>query len=462
MASLQKLPHSPNWIAYFRSADGKLKAKSTGFRATAKNKVQALRMADAWEQASRGLRDAAWLRRQTEQLVKERGEESRTPATVRGFCEAWLEAKRLSVRASSLQSYQAAVQHLLDWLAGDAARDVLSLTKERLLSYRTHLATTRSPMTANNQFKVLRMIFRQARLDGVIYSDPAEGVARVKEARKEGRRPFTLEELRAVLSVAAGEWRGLVLFGLYTGQRLGDLARLTWENVDLATAGGQLRLVTVKTGRSQFIPLHTALRDYLAGLDAGDNPRACLFPRAAAAVDASGGKTGTLSNQFANILAAAGLRGKASHAARREGRDQLLARIYGVRTAAVQRWLTAGEAAGDACPADRPVLMPAWWGRVMRRGPSRGILDAAARYPDGVPDLPAESIRRGGAGLKKETARVSFHSLRHTATSLLKAAGIPASVVMDLIGHDDAAMSQHYTHTGDSERRRAVDALPVL
>ena len=421
-------------------------------------------MADTWEQYARGQRDTAWLRRQTEQLVKERGEEARTPQSVRAFCDAWLESKRLAVRVSSMQSYQTAVKHLLDWLAGEAAKDVVTLSKERLLAYRTHLATTRSSRTANNQFKILRMIFRQARLDGVIYADPVEGVARVKEARKEGRRPFTLEELRAVLSVASGEWRGLILFGLCSGQRLGDIARLTWENVDLTSDGGlgQLRLVTVKTGRSQFIPLHVALREYLSGLPTGDDPRASLFPRAAAAVEASGGKTSTLSNQFANILAAAGLRGKASHEARREGRDQLLARIYGVRTAAVQRWIIAGEAAGDPCPAARPADMTAWWGRVMHRRPSRGIVVAARRYPEGVPDLPAESIRRGGAGMKKETQRVSFHSLRHTATSLLKAAGVSASVVMDLIGHDDAAMSQHYTHTGDNERRQAVDSLPTL
>ncbi len=29
------------------------------------------------------------------------------------------------------------------------------------------------------------------------------------------------------------EWKSLILFGLYTGQRLGDLSRLPWQNVDL-------------------------------------------------------------------------------------------------------------------------------------------------------------------------------------------------------------------------------------
>ena len=37
----------------------------------------------------------------------------------------------------------------------------------------------------------------------------------------------------ARLSVADDEWRSMILFGLYTGARLSDVASLTWENIDL-------------------------------------------------------------------------------------------------------------------------------------------------------------------------------------------------------------------------------------
>jgi integrase len=39
-------------------------------------------------------------------------------------------------------------------------------------------------------------------------------------------------------------------------------------------------------------------------------------------------------------------------------------------------------------------------------------------------------------------------SLRHTAVSLLKDAGVPDAVVMALVGHESAAMSHRYTHVG--------------
>jgi integrase len=57
---------------------------------------------------------------------------------------------------------------------------------------------------------------------------------------------------------------------------------------------------------------------------------------------------------------------------------------------------------------------------------------------------------------------ISFHSLRHSAVSLMKDAGIPDSVVMALVGHDSAAMSQRYTSVGLESLARAQEAMPTL
>jgi len=56
---------------------------------------------------------------------------------------------------------------------------------------------------------------------------------------------------------ASGEWEGIILFGLYTGQRLKDIARLTCHNID--TENEELRFVTAKTGRRMSIPLAAPL-----------------------------------------------------------------------------------------------------------------------------------------------------------------------------------------------------------
>lgn len=66
-------------------------------------------------------------------------------------------------------------------------------------------------------------------------SNPAVRVKLLKSTAESKRRAFTFNEIKRILKVCGDdtEWRGLVLFGLYLGQRLGDLARLTWRAVDL-------------------------------------------------------------------------------------------------------------------------------------------------------------------------------------------------------------------------------------
>jgi integrase len=74
------------------------------------------------------------------------------------------------------------------------------------------------------------------------------------------------------------------------------------------------------------------------------------------------------------------------------------------------------------------------------------------------------SHKRKGKGRaeKRKSGGLSFHALRHTAVSLLKDAGIPEAVVMELVGHDSKAMSAHYTHVGTEALEKAVGSLPSV
>jgi integrase len=81
--------------------------------------------------------------------------------------------------------------------------------------------------------------------------------------------------------------------------------------------------------------------------------------------------------------------------------------------------------------------------------------------------LASARIKNGksrGVGRKapRQQNPLTFHSLRHTATSWLKEAGVPESVARDIIGHDSAEISRLYTHTGERAKRAAVDLLPDL
>jgi integrase len=207
-------------------------------------------------------------------------------------------------------------------------------------------------------------------------------VAKLRDGSR--RRGFTIPEIRRVLGVANEEWKSLVYFGLYSGQRIGDLTRLTWQNVDLER--DEIRFVSRKTGRTMIIPIAPPLRAQIEKLPARDNPHEPLHPRAFASVEKSGGVK-TLSRQFYELLADAGL--------------------------------------------TKP--------KVHRRS--------------------EDALGRDG---RRELSQLSFHSLRHSATSLMKNAGINSSVVMDIIGHESEAISAHYTHVDEATKRRAIASLPKV
>src|SRR5207237_663082 len=132
---------------------------------------------------------------------------------------------------------------------------------------------------------------------GLLAMNPAVRVPILKSRDKSARRAFTFPEIKRILKACGDdqEWRGLILFGLYLGQRLGDLAKLTWRAVNLDT--DEIAFTTRKTGRRIVLPLVQPLIDYLSALPAGDNPNAFIFPNLA-----THKRTASLSNQFRDIL----------------------------------------------------------------------------------------------------------------------------------------------------------------
>jgi integrase len=293
------------------------------------------------------------------------------------FFTSWASNKVLETSDSTGVHYRQVVRTFIESLGKRSEADLSMLTPRDVISFRDALAKRVSASTANQAVKIIRMALKDAQAARLVNENIAAGVRRAKiSGDRASRRPFTLDELRRILRIASGEWRDLILFGLYTGQRLGDIAKLTWRNVDLERA--ELAFVTRKTKRRQLVPLASQLRKVLEESDAGDNPAEPLFPKAFTAK-----RTGTLSNQFYEILVSAGLAAPRSHRATGEGRQA-----------------------------------------------------------------------------RRKLNEISFHALRHTATSLMKNAGISPAIVQDLIGHDSPAVSAHYTHIEESAKRRAIETLP--
>jgi integrase len=68
--------------------------------------------------------------------------------------------------------------------------------------------------------------------------------------------------------------------------------------------------------------------------------------------------------------------------------------------------------------------------------------------------------RAKGATKRAKRARFSFHSLRHSAVTMLKAAGVSDFMTREIVGHESAAVSRQYTHLTTDDKRAAMQRLP--
>ena len=310
MASLWKRTHpkskSRYWIACWRDSQGRQ------YRASTKktDRKEALKVAEEYEQAALGNKT---LQQIQETLIRlhEQATGSKVPRyTVSEYVAEWLKGKSVSTKSSTLTFYKSATTKFAEFLQDRAGKPLLLISKQDVAAFRNDLASKVSAKTANHGLKCVKMLFRSAKRDGVISEDPSEFVDAVRREEGVKKRPFSIDQLRAILSVADDEWRSMIYFGLYTGQRLADIANLTLSNVDITR--GELRLATRKTGKVLTLPLAAPLLANIEKLPSSDDPHAPLHPKAHAILHREG-KSSSLSNQFADLLAAAGLREKKSH-----------------------------------------------------------------------------------------------------------------------------------------------------
>lgn len=377
MASLRRRERSPYWWACFSLPTGKRVQRSTKVvddgRATSRREAQ--RLADAWEAEIAPARTARQAQRVAAAIIQQLHKVEVPEVPIR-WLEQWADRHEGEVSNATLAFYRGKARLFVEW-AEDGERSLASISPDDVRRFRDHEARELSPRTVNNTIKTLRMAFDAAKREGLIADNPAEGIRALKTVPA-GRRPFTLSELTAVLEIASPEWSSMIRFGYYTGQRLKDLALLRWSNLDLTQQ--EIRFVTRKTARRQTIPISSSLLEHILSLDTPCDPEAPVHPQASALVQQTG-RVSTLSRQFGDILASAGL----------------------------------------------------------------------------VDDRRDHKSR--GRGRARPRAALSFHSLRDTATTQLKAAGVDGPIAQEIIGHDSEAMSLIYTKFDISALRSAVDRL---
>jgi integrase len=385
--SIHKQPGRPYWFCAYSIFNPETRTSKRVFRSTkTKREVEAREICRAWHKATVQARNGTLTMNAAREIITQgvsdimlaTNAESFPSASIEKWCETWLQAKAIEAEESTHVRYKSIVERFLVFIGAKTARDLSTLRTSDVAQFRDSEAKGLSHATANLGLAILRGCFGEAVRQGLLTVNPALGVKRFKKSRESKRRHLTFPEIKRILKACEHdiEWRGLILFGLYLGQRLGDLAKLTWRAANLET--GEIAFTARKTGRRIVLPLVQLLSDYLTSLKASDNPNAYIFPNAASAK-----RTSELSNQFRAILVEAGLVEPYRHTTNSKGRSQA-----------------------------------------------------------------------------REQSELSFHSLRHSAVTMLKASGLSDVFAREIVGHETAAISRQYTHLSTDDLRNAMQRLP--
>jgi integrase len=377
VASVAKDPRgkSPYWYACFTDAFGRRLKKSTGL--TAKSK--ALEMARTFQKAADEARRGALTEARTREILSEilqsvNGEGLRVFSVAEWF-DHFVKGKRKSRSERTWLVYEQIMKEFLEFLGPRARLNIAAITSREIAEFRDQReAKGFAPATVNLGVQMLSTGFNAALRQGHVTVNPCLAVEPVKD-KPHRKGVFTPEQVSAMLKIATPDWRGLILAGFYTGQRLNDLANLRWRDVDLVSEIKTLRLETRKTGAEIVTVLHPVLEEHLLSLPAAKSDEAFIFPSLAQQ------SVSPLSKEFKKLMEEARI-------------EQHIIR---------------------------------------------------------------ERTKSG-----RSVNALTFHSLRHSFSSILANAGVSEERRMALTGHTTKVIHQKYTHHELARLREAIALLPDL
>jgi integrase len=169
--------------------------------------------------------------------------------TMRGLIRAYEDSPEWRAKAKTTQTQY--LIYLRPWLkVGDTPpREV---TRRDILAARDAMAKTRGDGAATAFGRITSALFAWAQDRGWVEHNPA---LRLKALPGGALPAWSEAHISIAMEKLPEDLRRVVVLGLYTGQRRGDLCAMTWAAYDNAT----IRLRQGKTGTSLVIPCHPNL-----------------------------------------------------------------------------------------------------------------------------------------------------------------------------------------------------------
>jgi integrase len=229
------------WIAQYRI--GKLQRRLTLGRA------DTMGLAEAREHAKVALAKAGLA-------IDPQAEKSRARAeaavTVGKVVEKYLTATSSKVRASTLTE---TTRYLRTAWSGIHSFSINAVDRSTIATQLTAMASERGPVAADRARAALSAMFSWAMREGIATSNPVALTNRHSD-NKSRNRVLADGELREVwLACREDDYGFIVKLLMLTGQRLNEVGRMRWGEVDAANTLWSLSEERTKNGRPHSIPL---------------------------------------------------------------------------------------------------------------------------------------------------------------------------------------------------------------
>lgn len=334
-----------------------------------------------------------------------------------------------------------------------------------------------SGKTWNDTMKLLRAAFHHLLPPGAL--NPFEDMP-TKDTDTVFRKPFTPEELKAILDAAKNDdfIRPIIITGMCTAMRRGDCCLLKWKDVDMARRF--ITVKTAKTGQTVSIPIFGLLRDELQKQAKSRKQKAekgeLVFPdQAAMYTENPDGITWRVKKVLAVALGAvkptADALPEVSEAeAKRRGHEFIAglpesekkgrmlavfdAYMDGKKTSEVKAaaGVSKGSVSGYLNEIERAVKC-----QIVRGRPEGGSVTAALKTDSSL-------LRTKRSDSERAASVRDFHSLRVSWVTIALTGGVPLELVQKVTGHKTTdIVLKHYFQPGREDFRMALQsAMPNL
>lgn len=409
----------------------------------------------------------------TERLIESKTGTTPEYVTIQSLCERWLTMPRdADLSKGRVVAYRAIFGRFAAFMAGHRprARFLYEVTAADVGAFAKAARAVLSPEYYDDHMRTLRPAFDRFLPPGA--ANPFRTGLK-KHAGQNGngdrsihRKPFTPEQLRALLDTANGDgfMYPLIVTAACSGMRKADVCGLKWADVDLA--GGMLAVKTSKTGAEVEIPIFAPLR---AVLDARkDNGSPFVFPEAARMMNAN---RGGLTWRFKKIIARAFTANEDRPAPVTPSPE-----IEAEGAATIVKKVPEGERRDRILDTFKRYIAGASVRQIEKAtGRPRATVSADLSAVEGWTGK--RFVRTQGPNMKREIARVTraprergmqaaslfdWHALRTTWVTLALSAGVPLELVRRVTGHGTVdIVLRHYFRPGRAEFKAALaGALP--